>query len=111
MTINELIQLAKEEGLLYDVCQRLGNTQCITLIEITECTKNHKHTYYKNGRQVYPRRNRVNCHYYTSGSYSTNNCACSAMDNIPNRMVYPKCIGVKCGHYLRKVQSTLFIPK
>ena len=37
MTIDELIQLAKKEGLLFEVCsssKRLGNTQTITLISI-----------------------------------------------------------------------------
>jgi hypothetical protein len=64
------------------------------------CNNTHKHTYYKNGKRIYPHRKRQDCHYYES----EDNCTSLSLIN-------PKCIGVRCGDYLRKVGTSLFIPK
>ena len=46
------------------------------------------------------KRNRRNCLYYLSGTYSQNNCTHSDYQ-IPRSMVYAKCKGVKCGKYTK----------
>ena len=60
------------------------------------CGNTHKHTYYKNGKRVYLRRNRKNCIYYINGSRShvyRNKCRYDFIFHLT------KCKGVTCGHY------------
>lgn len=58
------------------------------------CGKSHKHTYYKNGHRVYPKRNRKDC------------ISCISTHN-PNicKINYYTCVGVNCGRFETKEKS------
>jgi hypothetical protein len=71
------------------------------VVNTNTCGKSHKHTYYKNGHRVYPRRSRKDCISYNSGWVSSNNCTDKRFFKVGS-MVYPKCKGVNCGHFETK---------
>jgi len=50
-----------------------------------------------------PRRTRQQCVYFGSGTISKNNCT-NGYFRIVGSMVYPKCKGVKCGHFAKAVK-------
>jgi hypothetical protein len=56
------------------------------------CGKTHKHTYHKNGKRVYPRRNRKDCIYHILKYDKYGRC-----DNR-NRLK-TLCSGVNCGDF------------
>jgi hypothetical protein len=95
--IEEVIQLVKKEGLLYEVCKKTKNLQTITLIEKNTCGNTHKHTYYKNGERVYPigKRNRKNCHWHLKVKDIFSRCQEPIRDNY-------FCSGVNCGYFKAK---------
>ena len=62
------------------------------------CGNAHKHTYYKNGKRVYLRRNRKNCIHYINGTMSWNRCMEKSFQSHA-AAIYPVCKGVNCGKY------------
>jgi hypothetical protein len=62
-----------------------------------ECT-HHKHTYYKNGKRIYPKRNRKDCFHYNIHNHAKSTCY--SMDiAIKFKENWPSCKGVKCGYF------------